>query len=106
NGPFTSEEELLIGLGPALGIRAQFLILGAYLRRAGFHFRPRFLFPRARLGHPLRLGIWTVLFVIVNQIAYLVVVRLASSGTAAAAGGCGAAPAGGGTGYTIYSSAF
>jgi putative peptidoglycan lipid II flippase len=106
NGAFTSEQELLIGLGSTLGIAAQFLILVPYLRRAGFTFRPRFDFRRTGLGHTLRLGIWTVLFVIVNQIAYLVVVRLASSGTAAAAGGCGAAPAGEGTGYTIYSSAF
>jgi putative peptidoglycan lipid II flippase len=106
NGAFTSEQELLIGLGSTLGIAAQFMILVPYLKRAGFTYRPRFDFRGAGLGHTLRLGIWTVLFVIVNQIAYLVVVRLASSGTAAAAGGCGAASAGEGTGYTVYSSAF
>ena len=106
NGAFTPGQELLIGLGSTLGIAAQFLILVPYLRRAGFHYRPRFDFRGTGLGHTLRLGIWTVLFVVVNQIAYLVVVRLASSGTAAAAGGCGAAPAGEGTGYTVYSSAF
>jgi len=44
---------------------------------------------------------WTVFFVIVNQIAYTVVVRLASDG--AAAGLAGDDP---GTGYTIYSQAF
>ena len=44
---------------------------------------------------------WTVLFVIVNQIAYTVVVRLASSGTAARP-----APASDATGYTVYSYAF
>jgi putative peptidoglycan lipid II flippase len=106
NGPFTSGQELLIGLGSTLGIVAQFLILVPYLRRAGFTYRPRFDFRGTGLGHTLRLGIWTVLFVVVNQIAYLVVVRLASSGTAAAAGGCGGAPTGEGTGYTVYSSAF
>jgi putative peptidoglycan lipid II flippase len=45
--------------------------------------------------------------VVVNQVAYTVVVRLASSGTAQAA--CAAGPGGGGsegTGYTIYSGAF
>jgi putative peptidoglycan lipid II flippase len=55
----------------------------------------------------LRLGAWTVAFVVVNQVAYTVVVRLASSGTAQAA--CGAATTGSGaegTGYTIYSGAF
>jgi putative peptidoglycan lipid II flippase len=45
----------------------------------------------------MRLGAWTVLFVIVNQIAYTVVVRLAGGGTAGHHGG---------TGYTIYSSTF
>jgi putative peptidoglycan lipid II flippase len=106
NGPFTAEQELLLGLGSTLGIAVQFLILVPYLKRAGFTFRPRFDFRGTGLGHTLRLGIWTVLFVVVNQIAYLVVVRLASSGTAAAVGGCGAPPAGEGTGYTVYSAAF
>ena len=106
NGPFTAHQELLLGLGSTLGIAVQFLILVPYLKRAGFTFRPRFDFRGTGLGHTLRLGIWTVLFVVVNQIAYLVVVRLASSGTAAAVGGCGVPPAGEGTGYTVYSAAF
>ena len=61
-----------------LGIVAQFLILLPYLRAAGYRYRPRFDFRDAGLGHTLRLGVWTVLFVIVNQVAYTVVVRLAS----------------------------
>ncbi|MGZ5416945.1 MAG: murein biosynthesis integral membrane protein MurJ [Nocardioides sp.] len=102
-GGFTSDQELLLGLGSTLGIVAQFLILLPYLRRAGFHYRPRFDFRGTGLGHTLRLGVWTVLFVIVNQVAYTVVVRIASSGTADAA----TTPLGGtGTGYTVYSSAF
>ena len=103
-GGFTSGQEALLGLGSTLGIVAQFLILVPYLRAAGFNYRPRFDFRNSGLGHTMRLGIWTVLFVVVNQIAYLIVVRLASSGTAA--GGCGAIPASDGTGYTIYSSTF
>ena len=47
----------------------------------------RFDFRGTGLGHTLRLGVWTVLFVIVNQVAYTVVVRIASSGTADAATG-------------------
>jgi putative peptidoglycan lipid II flippase len=96
-GPFTTQQELLLGLGSTAGIVAQFLILIPYLRAAGYRYRPRFDFRNAGLGHTLRLGIWTVLFVIVNQVAYVVVVRLASGGTA---GG------GDGTGITIYSNAF
>ncbi|MET1058828.1 MAG: murein biosynthesis integral membrane protein MurJ [Nocardioides sp.] len=96
-GPFSPGEELLLGLGSTAGIALQFLILIPYVRSAGYHYRPRFDFRGTGLGHTLKLGIWTVLFVIVNQVAYTVVVRLASSGTA---------DAGDGTGYTIYSSAF
>lgn len=97
-GGFTSGQELLLGLGSTAGIVAQLLILVPFLRAAGFTFRPRFDFRGTGLGHTLRLAVWTVLFVIVNQIAYTVVVRLASSGTV---GGTED-----GTGYMVYSSAF
>jgi putative peptidoglycan lipid II flippase len=105
-GAYTGGQELLLGLGSTLGIAVQLLILVPFLRRAGFTFRPRFDFRGTGLGHTLRLGSWTVLFVIVNQVAYSVVVRIASSGTADAfAGVCSDHP-NGGTGYTIYSTAF
>ncbi len=94
-GGFTTEQELLLGLGSTLGIAVQFLVLLPYLRKAGFSYQPRFDFRGSGLGHTLRLGIWTVLFVVVNQVAYTVVVRLASGGAAEE-----------GTGYTIYSQAF
>lgn len=96
-GPYSSSQELLLGLGATTGIVAQFLVLVPYLRASGYRYRPRFDFWHTGLGHTLRLGVWTVLFVIVNQVAYTVVVRLASSGTASADDG---------TGYTVYSSAF
>ena len=102
-GGFTSSQELLLGLGSTAGIAAQLLILLPYLRRAGFTYRPRFDFRGTGLGHTLRLGVWTVAFVVVNQIAYTVVVRIASSGTADAAATAGGAA---GAGYTVYSSAF
>ena len=106
---FTGQQELLLGLGSTLGIVAQTLILLPYLRAAGVRFRPRYDFRNSGLGHTLRLGVWTVLFVVVNQAAYLVVVRLASGGTADA--GClqghAHATAEGvtATGYTVYASA-
>ena len=101
-GGFTTGQELLLGLGSTLGIVAQLLILLPYLRAAGVRYRPRFDFRGTGLGHTFRLGTWTLLFVIVNQVAYTVVVRLASGGTAEAAAAGGEA----GTGYTIYSGAF
>jgi len=96
-GPFTPGQELLLGLGSTLGIIVQFLILIPFLHRAGFTYRPRFDFRRTGLGHTLRLGLWTVLFVVVNQVAFLVVTRLASGGTVGD---------GRGTGNTVYASSF
>ena len=96
SGPFSPDQELLLGVGSTLGIAAQLVILVPYLRAAGFRYRPRFDFRGTGLGHTLRLGTWTVAFVVVNQLAYTVVVRLASSGTAQSPEG---------TGITVYSSA-
>jgi putative peptidoglycan lipid II flippase len=101
-GAFSSGEELLLGLGATVGIAAQLLILVPYLKSAGFKYRPRFDFLHTGLAHTFKLGVWTVLFVVVNQIAYTIVIRLASGGTTGA-------PTGGsadGTGATIYAAAF
>lgn len=106
-GAYTSGQEALLGIGSTVGIIAQFAILIPYLRSVGVRYRPRFDFRGTGLGRTFHLGLWTVLFVIVNQIAYTVVVRLASSGTAGGGAGlCGAAASETGTGYTVYSSAF
>src|SRR4051794_331480 len=102
-GAFTPGQELVLGLGATAGIAAQLLVLLPYLRATGFHFRPRFDFLGTGLSHTFRLGVWTVLFVVVNQIAYTVVVRLASGGTSEVA--CQPAEHGA-TGYTIYSLSF
>ena len=108
-GGYRPSQEWVLGLGSTLGIAVQLAVLVPYLRAAGFRYRPRFDFRGSGLGHTLRLGMWTVAFVAVNQVAYTVVVRLASSGTAQAA--CAAGPGGPagaseGTGYTVYSGAF
>ena len=97
HGAFSSGQELLLGLGSTLGIVVQLLILVPYLRRAGFAYRPRLDLRGSGLGHTLRLGIWTVLFVIVNQIAFVVVQRLATGGAAESPDG---------TGFTVYSFSF
>jgi putative peptidoglycan lipid II flippase len=102
---YTGGQELLLGGGATLGIAAQVLILLPVLRAAGVRFSPRFDYRGSGLGHTARLGVWTVLFVIVNQVAYTVVVRLASGGTAQA--GCHAqSHASSATGYTVYAAAF
>jgi len=105
--PFTPAQEAWLGLGSTAGIAVQLLVLVPFLRAAGVRIRPQFDFRGTGLGQTLRLGMWTVLFVVVNQIAYTVVVRLASGGTARAVDECGS---GGGsvaaTGYTVYSQTF
>ena len=85
-------QEVLLGLGSTLGIVVQLLVLVPYLRASGFTYRPRFDFRDPELRRTLSLGIWTVLFVVVTQTAYLVVVKLASGGAVD-----------GGTGYLVYS---
>lgn len=89
---FTRTQTVLLGLGSTFGIAVQAALLIPFLRRAGFRFRPRFDFRNTGLGHTLRLGAWTLGFIVANQAAYIVVQRLgvaanlegAATGTAAA----------------------
>jgi putative peptidoglycan lipid II flippase len=101
SGGYTTPQEVLLGLGSTLGIVAQTAVLFPYLRASGFLVRPRFDFLHTGLGHTLRLGLWTIGFVIVNQIAFFVVVHRATAGSAAVAGGNDEA-----SGYSVYSNAF
>jgi len=102
-GGYTTDQEVLLGLGATLGIVAQTLVLLPYLRASGFTIRPRFDFRGTGLGHTLRLGSWTVGFVIVNQVAFYVMVRLATGGVAEGVTGDGSSA---GSGYTVYANAF
>jgi putative peptidoglycan lipid II flippase len=100
-GGYTTTQEVLLGLGSTVGIAVQALLLLPYLSAAGFHIRPRFDFKGTGLGHTLRLGMWTIGFVVVNQVAFYVMVHRATAGTAAVVHG-----ATGGSGFTVYSNAF
>lgn len=75
---FSTSEAVLLGAGSTVAIALQALVLVPYLRQAGFHFKPRYDFRGVGLGHTFKLGIWTLLFVLVNQIAYVVVAKLGS----------------------------
>ncbi|MFL6028075.1 MAG: murein biosynthesis integral membrane protein MurJ, partial [Friedmanniella sp.] len=94
--PFSTGEELLLGLGSTLGIAVQAAVLIPFLRAAGYHFRPRFDFRGVGLGKTFRLAKWTLGFVLVTQLALVVVSKLA---TRATAGGSGA-------GLTAYYNAY
>jgi putative peptidoglycan lipid II flippase len=94
--PFTTGQELLLGLGSTLGIAAQAAVLIPFLRASGYHFRPRFDFKNTGLGKTFRLAKWTLGFVLVTQAALVVVSKLAS----------GATVGGQGAGLTAYSNAW
>jgi putative peptidoglycan lipid II flippase len=79
---FSRGEELLLGLGHTIGIAVQLLVLLPYLKASGHGYRPKFGLRGTGLGHTAKLGIWTVLFVAVNQATLVVVTRLAIAGSA------------------------
>jgi putative peptidoglycan lipid II flippase len=79
---FSHGEELLLGLGHTIGIAVQLLVLLPYLKASGHTYRPKFGLRGTGLGHTARLGIWTMLFVAVNQVTLVVVTQLAIAGSA------------------------
>lgn len=95
--PFSTDQVLLLGLGSTAGIAAQFFMLLPFLRRAGFHYRPRWDLRGVGLGHTFRLAQWTLYFVLVNQLAIFVVNRLGSTAVLSAGGS--------GAGITAYQTA-
>jgi putative peptidoglycan lipid II flippase len=99
--PFTDGEILFLGLGSTCGVAVQALALVPVLRRAGFHIRLRMDWRRAGLGPAARLGLWTIAFVLVNQVAYLFVVKAATGGSAQAVVGSGTS----GAGFSVYANA-
>ncbi|WP_053203677.1 murein biosynthesis integral membrane protein MurJ [Jiangella muralis] len=96
--PFTTTQTMLLGLGSTVGVLAQAVILIPVLRKTGFSLRFRTDWRGQGLGESVRLGLWTVAFVVVNQLAYLVVVKVASGASSVSAGDAGA-------GYSVYANA-
>ncbi|GAB3917382.1 hypothetical protein GCM10027613_17560 [Microlunatus endophyticus] len=92
---FTTGQIAVLGLGTTLGIVAQAVILVPYMHRAGYHFRPRFDFRHSGLGRAGHVAKWTVGYMIVTQLALVVVTRLAN----------GATVGGHGAGWNVYSNA-
>ena len=98
---FSTSEGLLLGLGSTVAIALQALVLVPYLRKAGFHFRPRFDFRGVGLGKTLKLGAWTLAFIIANQIAFITINKIATKGTLE-----GAAEGKSAAGSTVYGLGF
>ena len=68
----------LLGAGTTLGVVAQALILVPVLIRAGYMWRPRFDLRGHGLGKAGKLAVWTIGLVLVNQLTYIVITRLAT----------------------------
>jgi putative peptidoglycan lipid II flippase len=75
----TSSEAALLGIGTLLGVIAQTVVLVPSLRRVGFRWRPRFDYRGAGLGRAGNLAAWTFLYVLVNQVSLLVIIRIANT---------------------------
>ena len=90
-----------LGVGTTIGVALQALVLIPVLRRSGFSYRPRFDFRGAGLGKAGDLARWTLLFVLVNQLAYVVIVNLGTAATEAANGVIDH-----GVGFTSYAYAY
>jgi putative peptidoglycan lipid II flippase len=85
DGVLTTSQVLLLGIGTTLGVVLQAVILLPVLSRAGYRWRPRFDWRGQGLGKAAKLAGWTVGLVLVNQITYIVITRLAAQANVDAA---------------------
>ena len=74
----TTGQILILGVGTTLGVVVQAFALLPVLRRVGYSYRPRFDLRGNGLGKAGSLAMWTMALVLVNQLAYVVVTRLAT----------------------------
>lgn len=75
----TSEQSALLGIGTTLGFVIQALVLIPVVKKSGLRLRARFDWRHSNLGKSFRLGGWTLLFVLINQVGYLIIVKVATS---------------------------
>ncbi len=80
----TGGQIALLGTATTLGVVVQASLLTPYMARSGYRFRPRFDLRGHGLGTAVGLAKWTIFFVLVNQIAYLIVTKLANNAGAIA----------------------
>jgi putative peptidoglycan lipid II flippase len=88
----------LLGIGTTAGVVAQALILLPAAARIGYRLRPRRDLRGHGLGRAWLLARWTIAFVLVNQLTYVLVTRLATGANAKGVNGTG-------VGFSVYTKA-
>lgn len=78
SGNVTTAMVLVLGLGTLAGIVTQSLALWPALRKVGFRWKWRWDLRALGLGEIGRLGAWILLYVAMNQVAMVVLIRLAN----------------------------
>ena len=99
-GEITDFQVQLLGWGTTLGVVVQALILIPVVKRSGIQLRP--MFGVQGLGKSFGLAGWTLVYVLVSQLGYLVTVNVATSAAVRSAQ-AGIAT---GVGFTPYTSAY
>lgn len=90
-GAITTPQKLVLAIGTTLGIVAMTVALWPSLRHTGFRWRWRSGWRHEAVRRIARLATWAIVYVVVNQLSYLVVLVLAGRETG---------------GYTAYTAAF
>jgi putative peptidoglycan lipid II flippase len=80
----TGSQLTLLGAGTTLGVVVQALLLLPALGKAGYHYRPRFDFRGAGLSKTGDMALWTIGFVAVNQLSFLIISNLTTYANAVA----------------------
>ena len=76
-GDISHGEITLLAVGTTLGIVVQTVALWPSLRRVGFRFRPRFDFRRGELAPVGGMALWTLLYVAIMQVGFVVNTNIA-----------------------------
>jgi putative peptidoglycan lipid II flippase len=77
----SDQQVWLLGIGTALGIAVQAVVLLPLLGRAGVTLRPRFGLRRTGLAEAGGLGLWVIGYVAVSQVGVIVATRIANAAT-------------------------
>jgi putative peptidoglycan lipid II flippase len=80
----TGRQIALLGTATTLGVVLQAVSLTPVMARSGYRFRPRLDLRGHGLGTAVGLAKWTIFFVLVNQVAFLVITKLANQAGALA----------------------